>query len=74
MSDNTETKDVKQDDALAARMEEATSDTTIAGVKTSDDTEDASTADHTETIVAPDGQVNTGGGNRADGSDTGGVM
>ncbi len=74
MSDNTETKDVKQDDALAARMEEATSDATITDVKTSDDVQDASTADHTETVVAPDGQVNNSGGNRADGSDTGGVM
>ena len=73
MPDNTETKDVKQDDALAARMEEATSDATLTDVKTNE-AQDASTADHTETVVAPDGQVNTGGGNRADGSDTGGVM
>jgi len=74
MPDNTENKDAKQDDALAARMEEATSDATLTDVKTNDDAQDASDADHTETVVAPDGQVNTGGGNRADGSDTGGVM
>lgn len=74
MPDNTENKDAKQDDALAARMEEATSDATLTDVKTNDDAQDASDADHAETIVAPDGQVNNSGGNQADGSDTGGVM
>lgn len=73
MADNTETKHEEQDEALAARMEEATSDATVADVKT-DDAQDASTADHTENVVAPDGQVNNNGGNQADGSDTGGVM
>ncbi len=81
MAENTETsnkdaqhKDAHADDALATRMKEATSDATGADVKTDDDAQNASTADHTENVVAPDGQISNSVGNRADGSDTGGVM
>ncbi len=80
MTENTETsnkdaqhKDVHADDALAARMEEATSDATLSDVKANEGAPENST-DHTEKVVAPDGQISNSGGNRADGSDTGGVM
>lgn len=59
----------------ADRKSEATSKETVSDLEESEESSDSKDESSSETsIPTPDGQMDEGGGGRADGSDTGGPM